>query len=69
MTTKSQQSATEPKKNKNKNELSEQLEQEWFYRNRDHMEGYEGRGRGSIREKVQGLKSINGRYKIVEGGC
>ena len=43
MTTKSQLSTTEPKKknkNRTKNELSKQLEQEQIHRNRDHMEGY-----------------------------
>ena len=41
MTTNSQLSTTQPKKNKNKNELSKQLEQEQIHRNRDHMEGYQ----------------------------
>ena len=40
MTTNSQLSTTEPK-NKNKNELSKQLEQEQSHRNGDHMEGYQ----------------------------
>ena len=39
MTTNSQLSTTEPKKNKNK--LSKQLEQEQNHRNGDHMEGYQ----------------------------
>ena len=39
MTTNSQLSTTEPK-NKNKNKLSKQLEQEQNHRNGDHMEGY-----------------------------
>ena len=42
MTTNSQLSTTEPKKNKNK--LSKQLEQEQNYRNGDHMEGYQWGG-------------------------
>ena len=37
MTTNSQLSTTEPKKQK----LSKQLEQEQNYRNRDHIEGYQ----------------------------
>ena len=41
MTTNSQPSTTEPKKNKNKNKLSKQLQQEQNHRNRDHMEGYQ----------------------------
>ena len=45
MTTNSQLSTMEPKKNKN--ELSKQVEQEQNHRNGDHMEGYQhGRGRG-----------------------
>ena len=42
MTTNSQLSTTEPKKNKNK--LSKQLEQEQNHKNGDHMEGYQWRG-------------------------
>ena len=69
MTTNSQLSTTEPKKNKNKNELSKQLEQEQIHRNRDHMEGYQWGGGGGRRgEKVQGIRSINGRFKI-DSGC
>ena len=41
MTTNSQLSTTEPKKNKNKNKLSKQLEWEQNYRNGDHREGYQ----------------------------
>ena len=40
MTTNSQLSTTKPKKIKNKNELSKQVEQEQIHRNSDHMEGY-----------------------------
>ena len=62
MTTNSQLSTTEPKKNKSK--LSKQLEQEESLRNGDHMESYQwGRGKGRMGEKVQGISSINGRYK------
>ena len=39
MTTNSQLSTTEPKKNKN--ELNKQLEQEQNHRNGDHMEHYQ----------------------------
>ena len=42
MTTNSQLLTTEHKRNKNKNKLSKQLEQEQNYRNRDHIEGYHG---------------------------
>ena len=46
MTTNSQLSTTEPKKNKNKNKL----EQEQNHRNGDHMEGYQWGGRGRVEE-------------------
>ena len=66
ITTNSQLSATEPK-NKNKNKLSK-LEQEQIHRNGNHMEGYQqGEGVGRMREKVQGIRSINGMYKIDRG--
>ena len=61
MTTNSQLLTTKPNKTKqNKNKLSKQLEQEQNHRNGDHMEGYQGWGRGRIGEKVQGI-SITGR--------
>ena len=48
--------------------LNKQLEQEQNHRNRDHMEGYQRGGEGGrIGEKVQRIKSINGRYKIDRG--
>ena len=40
MTTNSQLSTAKPKKNKTKNKLSKQLEQEQNHRNRKHMDGY-----------------------------
>ena len=64
MTTNSQLSTTEPK-NKNKNKLSKQLELEPIHRNRDHTGDYQwGGGRGRMGDKVQGIRSINGRHKI-----
>ena len=64
MTTNSQQSTTEPKTTtKKKKNLSKQLEGEQNNRNGDPMEGYQ-RGEGRMEEKVQGIRSINGRYKI-----
>ena len=46
MTTNSQLLTTQPKKYKNQNKLSKQLEQEQNHRNGDHMEGYQwGEGR------------------------
>ena len=62
MTTNSQLSTTEPKK---QNKLSKQLEQEQNHRNRDHMEGYQWGGGGNrMGENIQGIRSIIGRYKI-----
>ena len=59
MTTNSQLSTTEPKKQKHK--LSKQLAEEQNHRSRDHMEGYQqGGGRGRMGGKVQGISSING---------
>ena len=43
--TDSQLSTTEPKKNKNKDKLSKQLEQEQNQRNGDHMEDSQQGGR------------------------
>ena len=58
MTTISQLSTTEPKKQK----LSKQLEQDQNYRNGDHMESYEWGGGGErVGKKVQRISSINGR--------
>ena len=50
---------------KQKQKLSNQLEQGQNHRNGDHMEGYQWGGGGRrMGEKVQGIRSINGRYKI-----
>ena len=58
MTINSQSSTTEPKEKK---KLSKQLEEKQNHRNGDHMEGYQwGRSQG-MREKVRGMRSINGR--------
>ena len=54
MTTNSQLSTTEPKKNKSK--LSKQLEQEQSHRNRNHMEGYQWGGGGGRMGKKTGNK-------------
>ena len=60
MTTNSQLSITEPKKQKQK--IRKQLEQEQNHRIGDHMEGYQqGGGGGIMGEKVHGVRSINGR--------
>ena len=69
MTTNSQLSTTEPKKqNQTKNKLSKQGEQEQNPRNGDHIEGYQqGRERWGMGEKTQGIRSVNGRYKLDRG--
>ena len=59
ITTNSQLSTTEPK-NKNKNKLSKQLEQEQTHRNGDHMEGYQWGGRG---ERMGGKDTENKKHK------
>ena len=54
--------------NLKKNELSKQLEQEQNHRNGDHMGGYQWGGGGErMGEKVQGIRSMNSRYKIGGG--
>ena len=63
MTTNSQLSTTDLK-NKNKNKLSKQVEQEWTQRKVTW--GVISREREE--ENVQGIRSINDRYKIDRGG-
>ena len=65
MTTNSQLSTTEPEKQKQK--LSQQLEQEQNHRNGDHVESYQWRGWREQGEKVQEIRSRIGRYKIDRG--
>ena len=64
-----QLSTNEPKKVKEKQQkLSKQLEQEQNHRNGNHMEGYQrGGGWERMGKKVQGIRSINGRYRIDRG--
>ena len=51
-----------------KNKLSKQREQEQNHRYGNYMEGYQqGERRGRMGKKVQGLRSIIGRYKIDRG--
>ena len=53
MTTNSQLSTTEPKKEKKK-KLGKQLQEEQIHRNRDHMEGYQwGEGWGRMAERYR----------------
>ena len=66
MITNSQLSTTEPKKQKQKQikqtPRTGTESQKW----RSHGGLSVGRVRGRMREKVQGIRSINGRYKIGE---
>ena len=65
MTMNSPLSTTEPKKNKNKSKL---VEQEQNHRNGVHLESYQwGGGGGEWGEKIQGIRSIIGRYKMDRG--
>ena len=63
MTTNSQLSTTEPKKQK---QTKQTIRTEQNHRNGDNMEGYQ-QGGGGWGGKVQGIISINGRYKIGRG--
>ena len=57
MTTNSQLSTTEPK-NKNKNKLIKQLEQEQIHRIGDHVEGYQwGEVRGEWGKRYRGYEA------------
>ena len=68
MTTNSQLSITETKKQKQKQTMQTTRTGQ-IHRNSDHMEGYQQGGRGQrMGEKVQGTRSINGRYTIRWGG-
>ena len=66
MTTNSQLSTTEPKKQKQKQTKqttrTETDSQKW----RSH--GGLSVGRGRMGEKIQGIRNVNGRYKIDRGG-
>ena len=65
MTTNSQLSKTNPKKQKQTKQttITGTESQKW----RSHGGLSVGKGRGRIGEKVQGIRSINGRYKIHRG--
>ena len=68
MTTNSQLSTTEPKKQTQK--LSKQLEQEQNHRNEDHMEGYQwGGGGGEWGAKVGEVKNSTGNGEAKEVIC
>ena len=62
MTTNSELSTIEPKKQKQKQNLSKQLEQEQNHRNGDHIEIYQWEEeQGRMGEKVQRIRTIIGR--------
>ena len=65
MTTNSQLSTSEPKKQKQTKQTTRTgtEPQKW----RSHGGLSAGRGRGRMGEKAQGIRSINGRYKIDRG--
>ena len=65
MTTNSQLSTSEPKKQKQTKQTTGTgtEPQKW----RSHGGLSAGRGRGRMGEKAQGIRSINGRYKIDRG--
>ena len=68
MTTNSQLSTTEPKKNKNVKQTKQTTRtgtesQKWI----SHRGLSVGKGQGRMEEKVQGIRNINGRYKIDRG--
>ena len=59
-------STIEPKQKQK--QTKQTLEQEQNHRNGGHMEGYQqGQEGGRMGEKVQGIRSIIGRYKIDRG--
>ena len=62
MTTISNYQQPNLKNPKTKTKLSKQLEQEKKWRSHGGLSA--GKGRGGLREKVQGISSINGGYKI-----
>ena len=63
MTTNSQLSTTKPKKQQQR--PNKPLEQDQNHRNGDHMKGYQWRdGREEWGGKIQGIRSMVGRYKI-----
>ena len=68
MTTNNCQQLNLKNKNRNNNKLSKQLEQEQNHIYGDHLESYQWRERRErMGEKVQGLRSIIGRYKVDTG--
>ena len=67
MTTNSQLSTTEPKKQKQTKQTTRTGTEPQKWRSHGGLSATLGRGRGRKGEKVQGIRSINGRYKIGGG--
>ena len=66
MTTNSKLSTTEPKKQKQTKQTTRKGTDS--QKQRSHGGSSVGRGRGEKGIQVQGIRSINGRYKIDRGG-
>ena len=76
MTTNSQLSTTEPKEKEGRKEKKDRKEKQTKQTTRTGTESKKwrphgglsvGRGWGRMEEKVQGIRNINGRYKIDRG--
>ena len=67
MTTNSQLSTIEPKKNNNKNELSKQLDHKQIHRHRDHMEGCQQARMGRDGGKCTGNKKYKWQVQNRQG--
>ena len=65
MTTNSQLSTTEPKKQKQTKQTTKTGTESQKWRSHGGVSARMGRGR--MEEKVQGIRNINGRYKIGGG--
>ena len=65
MTTNSQLSTNEPKKQKQTKQTTRTGTESQKWRSQGELSV--GRGRGKNGEKVQGIRSINGRYEIERG--
>ena len=67
MTTNSQLSTTEPKKNKQTNKQTKETTRRGTDSQRSYGGSSAGKWRGKNGGKVQGIRSINGRYKKDRG--
>ena len=66
MTTNTQLSTTEPKKQKQTKQTTRKRRESQKWRSPGGLSV--GRWKGRMGEKIQGIRSINGRYKIDGGG-